>query len=108
MTFALVGSVAKNKGKPGGAMWQDLIRGIEDEDVTSAYVKYVRYMRNKKEFTLWVGNCSAQNKNLTLYKTLCFIVNNPSFKCEAFTLKYFEPGHTFMVVYEERLQLPRF
>ena len=46
--------------------------------------------------TLWVDNCSTQNKNWTLFTTLCQLVNDSTNKCEMITLKYFEPGHTFM------------
>ena len=53
-TLALVGSVVKNKGKPVRAIGQGVIRWIKERNVTSAYVKYIGYRRNKKEITLWL------------------------------------------------------
>ena len=51
--------------------------------------------RDEKFFTFWVDNCSAQNKNWTLYTAL-FQVNDVNTNCERITIRYFEPGHTFM------------
>ena len=51
--FAAFGDLAKNKGRSVDANWHDAIRRRKDEDVTSKYMKSVRYMRDKKENTLW-------------------------------------------------------
>ena len=96
LTFALVGGISKELGKPIGMIWHDAIMGRNDEDITSAYVKYIIYMRDAIHFLFWVDNCSAQNKNWTLYTTLCYVVNSQDFKCETITLNYFEAGHTYM------------
>ena len=63
MTFAPVGGMTQGKGRPIGIIWHDATRGRQDKDVTSTFVKYLKYMRNKKKVVLWVDNCSAQNKN---------------------------------------------
>ena len=61
--------------------------------------KFVKdYKRDCRIITWWADNCSAQNKNWTLFSTLCQLVNDPSTSCDMITIKYFEPGHTFMAV----------
>ena len=61
--FGAFGDLAKNKGRSVDVNWHDAIRRRKDEDVTSKYMKSVRYMRDKKENTLWGDNCSAKTKN---------------------------------------------
>ena len=72
--------------------------GRNEEDITSSYIKYIRYMRDARKFLFWVDNCSAPNKKCTLFTTLCYAVNSPDFKCETITLNYFEVGQTYMAV----------
>ena len=80
MTFVPLGGISQGLGKPVGIIWHEAIMGRADEDVTSSYIKFI--MRDAKKFLFWVDNCSAQNKNWTLYTALCYVVNSPSFKCE--------------------------
>ena len=96
MTFAPVGGKSQENGKPVGVIWHEAIMGRNDEDVTSTYAKYIEYMRDKTRFLFWVDNCSAQNKNWTLYTTFCFLVKSPDYGCKEIIVKYFQPGHTFM------------
>ena len=44
----------------------------------------------------WTDNCSAQNKCWTLYTALCSLINSPDLQLDTITVKYLEPGHTFM------------
>ena len=84
-------------GKPIGIIWNESISGRCDEDVTSTYIKYIKeYMRDSVRITLWSDNCSAKNKNWTLFTVLVQLVNDEDVKCERVTIKYFEPGHTWM------------
>lgn len=46
-------------------------------------------------FIFWSDNCSAQNKNRTLYSTFVCIVN-ADWGPNSIIIKYFEPGHSFM------------
>ena len=71
--------------------------GRNDEDVSSAYVAALRSIqfRDIQFLTIWVDNCSAQNKNWTLYTALCLEVNSCMSITEV-TLKYFGKGHTFI------------
>ena len=95
MTFAPLGG--RRNGQPLGIIWHKAVCGRNDENVTSTYVKFLKhYKRDCRTITLWVYNCSAQNKNWTLFTTLCQLVNDPTNQCETITSKYFEPGHNFM------------
>ena len=96
MTFAPLGGRGRD-GKPIGIIWNESISGRHDEDVTSTYIKYITdCMRNRTQVTIWADNCSAQNKNWTLFTALVQLVNDESKICEKVTIKYFEPGHTWM------------
>ena len=86
MTFAPLGGW--KGGKPLGIIWHETICGRNDEDVTSTYVKFVKdYKRDCRIITWWADNCSAQNKNWTLFTTFCQLVNNPSTSCGTLTKK---------------------
>ncbi|CAH2004429.1 unnamed protein product, partial [Acanthoscelides obtectus] len=77
-------------------MWHEAIRGRSATDVASAYYNVIKNSDNvTKKFTFWVDNCSAQNKNWTLYSAFATFVNC-EWGPEEITLKYFEPGHSFM------------
>ena len=45
---------------------------------------------------LWLDNFSAQGKNWWIYTALVAEVNRRCGNMETITIKYFEPGHTFM------------
>lgn len=76
--------------------------GRDDEDITSAFMHLMNLPNIKKypNLVLWLDNCSAQNKNWTLYSAIVGFINNleldSSDNLNRITLKYFEPGHTFM------------
>jgi len=75
-------------------LWHEAVSGRLSGDVASAYVKcLVNCGSNKVVF--WADNCSAQNKNWTLFTALTCCVNaewGPSEIC----IKFLERGHTFM------------
>jgi len=52
--------------------------------------------RDAKCVIIWLDNCSAQNKNWTLFSFLVYIVNSNDIAANNIILKYFEPGHMFM------------
>ena len=62
------------------------------------FVSCIGKNRDTKNFIFWSGNCSTQNKNWYLYTALLNEVNSDSEGgyASSATLKYFEPGHTFM------------
>lgn len=90
-TFAPVGG----HGTPLGYLWHEGIRGRNDEDISSTYIKFLSQLGDAPSVIIWADNCTAQNKNWTLYSALLHYVNqvNP---LKSVTLRYFEKGHTFM------------
>ena len=94
MTFAPLGGGTES---PHGIIWNKSMAGRCDEDVTSTYMKLIAdSKRDEKFFNFWVDNCSAQNKNWTLYTALCQVVNDVNTNCERITIRYLESDHTFM------------
>ena len=76
-------------------LWE--LYGQNNEDITGSYVKFIEeFKQDCHTITFWADNCSAQNKNWTLYMVLCQLVYDPKTSCNTITIKYFEPGHTFM------------
>lgn len=77
-------------------MWHEAIRGRSASDVASAYYNIIKKCSIEvMKFIFWVDNCSAQNKNWTLFTSfVCFV--NSNWGPEEITLKYFEPGHSEM------------
>ena len=96
MTIAPLGGRGHAR-RPVGVIWNECVSGRNDEDVTSN-VKYISFKRDFTTFTFWADNCSAQNKNWTLFTTFVKIVNDDTNNCELIPMKYFEPGHTWMAV----------
>ena len=92
-TFAPLGK----RGKPVRVIWHEGDRGRDAKDVASGFIKFMRDVEqhDKDHFTIWADNCSAQNKNWWLFTALIAEVNRPEGP-NSITIKYFEPGHTFM------------
>ena len=59
-----------------------------------AYAKCIARC-DKPNIEFWADNCTAQNKNWTLY-TLFVLLVNALWGPESITMKYLEKGHTFM------------
>ena len=78
-----------------GIVWHSGLMGRNGEDVSSAYVAALRSIqcRHIQFLTIWVDNCSAQNKYWTIFTALCLA---SCISITEVTLKYFEKGHTFM------------
>ena len=96
-SFAPLNKEEVSKKKSLAAIWHEEIKGRNDEDVTSAFLKCMNFVdfRDYENFVLWLDNCAGQNKNWTLYTALTNYVNlNDAPK--SITLKYFAVGHTFM------------
>ena len=91
--------IGRQKGKSYAIIWHQGISGRNDEDIASAFRKFICRSENRdiKHIVLWMDNCGAQNKNWTLFSTLAAVVNGPvESNLESITLKYFEVGHTYM------------
>ena len=96
-TFASIGGEAKGKSiKPTGVLWHEPIKGRFAEDIASSFIFFSRQNRDINNFAFWADNCSGQNKNWFLYTALVNEVNRTNGTTNEVTIKYFEPGHTFM------------
>ena len=84
------------KGTDTAIVWHEAISGRQDEDITSAFYKWLISLRDVTEITIWLDNCAGQNKNWTFYTMLLHFVNMRDGEVETLNLKYFEPGHTYM------------
>uniref|UniRef100_A0A1Y1LR10 Uncharacterized protein n=1 Tax=Photinus pyralis TaxID=7054 RepID=A0A1Y1LR10_PHOPY len=86
----------KPKGKNKCVLWHEAIKARNAPEVVSAYYNVlIRMESTTKHIIFWADNCTAQNKNWTLF-TGCLIFVNEEWGPETITFKYFEPGHSFM------------
>ena len=97
-TFSPLG---KNTGSESIAiLWHQGIQERNDEDITSAYLKLLNEPKfhEKPNLVFYMDNCSAQNKHWTFFTVMVAYMNQLPETSELMrvTLKYFEPGHTFM------------
>ena len=104
-TFAPVGGSKNGKDKATDVLWHEGIRGRSTADVESKFVSFIRKCGDTKDFIFLLDNCSAQNKNWYLYTALLNEVNAEGEYASSVTLKYFEPGHTFMSTDDFRHQM---
>lgn len=93
-SFVPLGDIKHNL--PFVALWHEEISGRKKEDVVSTFYNFFLFARDYKKVTIWLDNCSAQNKNWCLYSFLIFIINSDEISTDTITLKYLEAGHTFM------------
>ncbi|KAJ4947838.1 hypothetical protein JOQ06_009869 [Pogonophryne albipinna] len=96
-TFASVGKKT-NKKNTISVVWHEGIAGRSAAEITSAYAAALEKEWDIKHIVYWVDNCSSQNKNWCLFSSLVSIVNSQTISTEDITLKFFQPGHTFMSV----------
>ena len=94
--FALVDESKNGKDNTAGALWHEEIRGQSAADVPSTFVRFIRENRDTKDFTLCLDDCSTQNKNWYFYTALLNEVNSEGGYASSVSLKYLEPGNTFM------------
>ncbi|KAK9722975.1 hypothetical protein QE152_g19405 [Popillia japonica] len=78
------------------AIWHEAIAGRSKEDITSTFFAFLLSVGDTKHMILWLDNCAAQNKYWTLLTFFIYVVKSEELALESLTLKYFEPGHTFM------------
>lgn len=95
-TFAPLGG-KRSKDSVIGVVWDESLSGRNAEDVASAYVKFMRHpqYRDRRKFTFFMDNCTAQNKNWTIFTAMVDEVNKDDGPDEII-FRYFEKGHTFM------------
>lgn len=94
-SFVPVGKHQSSR-KPFAAVWHEAISGRNKEDLISAYYAFFLYYRDVETITIWMDNCSAQNKNWCFLSFIVHVVNSNAVKVKKIELNYFEPGHTYM------------
>lgn len=94
-SFVPVGKGTKNV-RPTAVIWHEALTGRSKDDISSTFYAFFVANRDLKAMTIWLDNCSSQNKNWALISFFIYIVNSVDVALEALTIKYFEPGHTFM------------
>lgn len=95
-SFVPLGGKKKNICQPIASLLHEGISGRDAKDFVSAIYKFLLSKRDLQEITLWLDNCSAQNKNWTLYSFLVYIINTNEISANKIYLNYFEPGHSFI------------
>lgn len=86
----------QNSVYPCAVIWHEAIAGRSKDDIISTFNAFFLAYRDAKHVTLWLDNCSSQNKNWSLISFFIYIVNSNSCGVDEITVKYFEPGHTYM------------
>ncbi|XP_072022749.1 LOW QUALITY PROTEIN: uncharacterized protein [Amphiura filiformis] len=82
-------------GQPAiGVIWNESQSGRNAEDVACTFMKFPN-VRDKKRVIMYMDNCSAQNKNWTIFTAMVDEVNRPGGQEEIIS-KYFEKGHTLI------------
>jgi len=82
---------------PFACVWHEGISGRKKEDLVSTFYSFFLHYRDAQKLTIWLDNCSSQNKNYwCLLSFLVYIVNSDDICAQEIVLNYSEAGHTFM------------
>lgn len=95
-SFVPLGNQSNELLKPIAVVWHEATSGRKKEDIISAFHAFFLQCCDANTITVWLDNCSAQNKNWALFCYLLYIVNSSEIAANLIEFKYFEPGHTFM------------
>ncbi|KAL5244645.1 hypothetical protein ACI65C_012055 [Semiaphis heraclei] len=76
-------------------LWHEALSGRKAECITDSIMTVINKQRNVLKFVFWADNCTAQNKNWTLYLALVTAVNQIDGPNEII-IKYLTKGHTHM------------
>lgn len=94
-SFANLNSNVADK-KTYAVLWHDAIAGRDASDIACAFWTFLLKCRDAEKVTIWMDNCTGQNKNYTLMSCLFHAVNRYDSATQEINLKYLIPGHTFM------------
>ncbi|KAK6181875.1 hypothetical protein SNE40_009653 [Patella caerulea] len=97
-TFAVTGKLTRrNPSRQSVAVvWHEGIAGRKGVEIASSFVRAAAEDRDNLHIIYWLDNCTAQNKNWYLYAAMLSLVHSDNITADDITLKYFEPGHSFM------------
>lgn len=77
-------------------LWHEAQAGREASDIVNAIYAFLQNNRDLEHLYIWTDNCTAQNKNWTLYTAMIMIVNNSLNDLKSVTISYLTKGHTHM------------
>lgn len=92
-TFVPLG---KSQYTPHACVWHEAVSGRSKDDIISTFYNFLLTARDVENVTIWLDNCSAQNKNWSLFSFFIYLINSAEVNLTVLTLKYFQSGHTFM------------
>lgn len=95
-SFVPLGPTKAPSLQPFAAVWHEATSGRKQEDIISTYKAFFLSKRDCTDIVVWTDNCSSQNKNWAFFTFLVQIVNSSEICAETISIKYLEPGHTFM------------
>lgn len=81
---------------PTAVVWHEALMGRKKKNIIDTFYAFFLSIRDIENVTLWLDNCSAQNKNWTLYCFFIYLINSNETSLKTLEVKYFESGHTFM------------
>jgi hypothetical protein len=93
-SFVPVGT--KRNAGPFAVLWHERTTGRNKEDIMSAFYQFLIFNRDAENITIWLDNCSAQNKNWALLLFFLRAINSTVITAKKIELKYLVTGHSFM------------
>lgn len=94
-TFAPVGLYAR-KLPTLACVWHEATSGRSANELISCFHRVLSHYSDMESVTIWLDNCSSQNKNWNLFLHLILLINSSKIQVKELILKFFESGHTFM------------
>lgn len=86
----------KNQVAPFAPLWHEGISGRNDEDIVSAYYKFLTITAcDFDRIIIWADNYAGENKNLCLFSFIVYIINLGQISASTITIKYLEAGYAF-------------
>ena len=77
-------------------VWREGLAGRSAPEIASSFHAAITKERSTSSFIYWADNCMALNKNWIIFSCLIILVNSSKTNVYDVTIKYFQPGHTFM------------
>jgi hypothetical protein len=91
----------------GGGFCRKISTGRNRDDVCSSVLQCITHFRDALKITVFMDNCSAQNKNWLLYSNMLRAVCCGDFAVECITFKYLQKGHTFISADNDHAKIER-
>lgn len=95
-SFVPLGNSKVTNVKPLAVIWHEGIAGRKQEELNSTFYKFLILNRDAPKITIWLDNCTSQNKNWYLLTFLIYIINYNEIRVSEINFFYLKSGHTFM------------